>query len=44
MKRKLLIENEVIENEIENENEIKVKTTYWHKCQHCWNRHKIKIK
>ena len=30
MKRKLVIEREVMENEIENKNEIKVKTKYWH--------------
>ena len=42
MNGKLVIENEVMENEIENE--IEVKTKYWHKCQHCCRRHKTKIK
>ena len=44
MKRKLVIEREVMENEIENKNKIKVKTKYWHECQHCCHRHKIEIK
>ena len=30
------MENEVTENEIKNE--IKVKTKYWHECQHCIRR------
>ena len=33
-----------MENEIENENEIEVKTKYWHKYQHCCRRHKTRIK
>ena len=44
MNRKLVIENEVMENEIKNEIKVKVKTKYWHKCRHCSRRHSTKIK
>ena len=44
LNRKLVIENEVMENEIQNEIKVKVKTKYWHKCRHCSRRHSTKIK
>ena len=44
LNRKLVIENEVMENEIKNEIKVKVKTKYWHKCRHCSRRHSTKIK
>ena len=33
-----------MENEIENKNEIKVKTKYWHECRHCCRQHSTKIR
>ena len=43
MKRKLVIEREVMENEIENKNEIKVQTKYWYECLHWRRQHKSQI-
>ena len=45
LNRKLVIENEVMENEIKNELKLKLKLKqYWHKCRHCSRRHSTKIK
>ena len=44
LNRKLVIENQVMENGIKNEIQIKVKTKYWHKSRHCSRRHSTKTK
>ena len=40
LNRKIEMENEVTENEINNE--IKVQTEYWHECLHCSRQHSNK--
>ena len=42
MNRKLEIENEEAENEIQNE--IKLEEKNWHKCLHCRHWHSTKMK
>ena len=41
MNRKLVIENQVMENGIKNETQVKVKRKYWHKSQH-WIENEVK--